>query len=269
MILLHEIGHTLGLAHPHGAAGLTTQPDIENVIQYTVMAYEASSETLYPASPMPLDIEALQFLYGPPANASLSLPDTDPYWFSIWPVTTGYHINFSGSTESWDIHLGPQGDVWTSRPSEPAITNSDGSKIWLLGEELSHVQLGSGNDKLTVDLSLFSTLTSFYLEGGKGNDTYVFNELSGNHASFTINDASGTNDIIKFDANITSIGRSGKDLFLIWGGGDIEIVDFFDGHVVERVQYSNTPNSSQQIQLVGLVDTLADGSSITDFSSLV
>jgi hypothetical protein len=264
LTLFHEVGHALGLAHPHNT-GLTPESFIEDVIQYTIMAYPAPGE-LYPASPMPLDIEALQFLYGTPTDTRFVLPDPDtPYWYSIWPLTTG-DVDFSNLNLDWDIHLGPQTDVWDHK-SDPAITGG-GLKIWLLHEGLNYVKVGSGNDRLTIDPSLFASPPSFYLDGGAGNDRYVFENLTGQYLYATINDVSGT-DIIRFDANISQITHAGSDLLLDWNGGQVRIDDFYAGHVLEGVLFGDNPNAQVGIALVGLLDTLGDGQSITDFSSLI
>jgi Ca2+-binding RTX toxin-like protein len=75
--LLHEIGHALGLKHPHEGAS-TLEKDQDNR-KYTVMSYQShpsasgSSET-----PMPYDIEALQHLYG--ANTKSRTEDNTYRW---------------------------------------------------------------------------------------------------------------------------------------------------------------------------------------------
>ena len=74
-LLLHELGHALGLKHPHDDGG-TGRPTFEELNRAglnddttTVMSYFDTTESLNevsydPATPMILDVLALQYLYG-------------------------------------------------------------------------------------------------------------------------------------------------------------------------------------------------------------
>ena len=54
----HEIGHALGLAHPHD--GFTNQYDLTN--HQSLMSYDLNFNLS--SDPMPADIKAMEFLYG-------------------------------------------------------------------------------------------------------------------------------------------------------------------------------------------------------------
>jgi serralysin len=76
-LILHETLHALGLKHPFGAGVVLSTAD--NIIPNTVMSYSpiagsaGGSLSAYPQDAMPLDIAALQFLYG---AARTNLGDT-------------------------------------------------------------------------------------------------------------------------------------------------------------------------------------------------
>lgn len=117
--LIHEIGHLIGLAHPHDGGGLgdgtlfpgVSDGDSSDFGQYglnqgifTTMSYMDGWQTQFPdhsyqtewdygyqATPMALDIAAIQSIYGAAANATgnstYRLPDANragTYWSCIW-----------------------------------------------------------------------------------------------------------------------------------------------------------------------------------------
>lgn len=79
-LILHEVGHTLGLKHPHDSGG-TGSPTFDeagiaglDIDWMTVMSYDDDFDwnlnAWDPATPMILDVIALQFLYGVNTNTN-------------------------------------------------------------------------------------------------------------------------------------------------------------------------------------------------------
>ena len=123
-LILHEIGHSLGLKHPHNGStgnsllwpGVTNVNDLGtnslNQDLYTLMSYNfqvvpdgAGGNTLYTmATPMAYDIAAIQLLYG--ANTTFNSGDTTYdlatpaaalQWTSIWDTGGTDEIIYLGT----------------------------------------------------------------------------------------------------------------------------------------------------------------------------
>jgi len=80
--IIHELGHAIGMDHPFSVPEFPTAFDS---FKYTVMSYsdapghqDTGFSSLYPTTPMPLDIRALQYLYGPNTTYHTG-DDTDTY----------------------------------------------------------------------------------------------------------------------------------------------------------------------------------------------
>ena len=191
-VLLHELGHTLGLKHPgdYDSTGTPVPgpylPAATDGEDYTVMSYNLpSSHKLnggYVTTPMLYDIQAMQYLYG--ANLQYHAGD-DHYVFTpgmadqcIWDAGGNDIFDFSACTSAVTISL-RAGDFSTTAPGlfnvsiaynvviEQAIAGSGGSTIYAndAGDTITgglgndYIYEGAGNDHIT---------------GGGGNDTVAF-----------------------------------------------------------------------------------------------
>jgi serralysin len=113
MTFMHELGHTLGLTHPHTAWSLGGAADLSiDTTGFSVMSYRSYesaplsgyTQNFYPTTPMINDIAAVQYLYGAdltrfpvltaggvsavvrPVGSGLALPHTVP--IEIWQCKT-------------------------------------------------------------------------------------------------------------------------------------------------------------------------------------
>lgn len=112
-LILHETLHAIGLKHPFD--GDVVLPKAENIIPNTVMSYSpvpgaaGGAMTSMPTEPMPLDILALQQLYGAAkTNASDTVYDLAEAGFragfrSIWDA--GGSDTFDASSLGAPVHL--------------------------------------------------------------------------------------------------------------------------------------------------------------------
>ena len=163
---LHEIGHALGLSHPFdGSSGTgTTLPIDEDNFRATVMSYvqsdrnmlfqwnndgSANFSKIYAATPMPLDIRAIEHLYGKETTGG---SDGDQTYSFTPDATTGmYHqirtLYDSGGTDTLD-----------------ASAFSRGSVINLTGGKYSSLGVYSQADQVS-DLAASFGLAASYFEG--------------------------------------------------------------------------------------------------------
>ncbi|WP_292294583.1 DUF4214 domain-containing protein [Marivita sp.] len=219
LTLIHEISHALGLKHPFTSEfGRPSIPelnrtDILDVDWFTVMSYtdpfESELERWDPATPMLLDVLALQYLYG--QNLSTNAGDTIhflesfDYQYAIWDASGTDRVDVSGQAEGWYIELPntyyasvvdtlagfalPQAEydgslvssiprelVWLMGDLENVVGSSFGDEI--RGNNLvNDLQGAAGND------SFFASSNNDVLNGGGGIDTAVY---SGDQSSYTL-----------------------------------------------------------------------------------
>jgi Ca2+-binding RTX toxin-like protein len=228
-VMLHELGHTLGLKHPGdytgsgGGADAPFLPSATDNRDYTVMSYNDPSSYgalgLDPVSPMLYDIQAIQYLYG--ANTAYH-SGTDVYSFTsrnapicIWDGGGDNTFDFSA------CNTGVTVDLHAGAFSSTALAYHNVSIAF--GVVIGHAVGGSGNDTLTANDS------GATLDGGAGNDILV-----GGAGDDHFNGASGT-DIVRM------AGSTAAHLFTALANGDWQVrgdgVDVLNG--IEEVDFND------------------------------
>ncbi len=230
-VAIHEIGHTLGLKHPHDSGG-TGRPTYEqlgsgNMDQdwVSIMSYnddfKFNLKQWDPATPMILDAIAMQYIYGKntttnAGNSNHSLTQTN-FYSTIWDASGSDTVTAAGSIVGWTIALPDKGisslvdtKVGTAFPSLEATLASPKTFYWLAGD-IENVIGGSGNDTII------------------GSDTA--NNLSGGPANDVLYGGAG-NDTFDWD----TAARAGNDMLYGGPGDDTYVLDSTQDIVTE---YSN------------------------------
>jgi serralysin len=170
-VLLHEIGHTLGLKHPHEGAVL--MPASLDSIRYTVMSYAMPADLVRidnrggwsaVAAPMLYDIAAIQHLYG--ANMSYRAGD-DIYTFAsastfctaVWDAGGVDTFDFTGLSRSLTVSLEPG-----STSAVPTTDGRPGTLVIAFNVTIENLIGGAGDDILTGNHA------SNRIIGGGGDD---------------------------------------------------------------------------------------------------
>jgi len=179
-LLLHELGHALGLKHPHDDGGANrptfTELDIEewDFNLFTVMSYNDTNFDLVqynPATPMILDVLALQHLYGVNTidhggNTEWSLVETAHYETVFDPGGTN-NLELSDASAGWTVQL-PEDTIGTSTTPIGWAHIESGSGLpetfyWLAGV-YSQVDGSAQADRLT------GSDRNDVINGGSGSD---------------------------------------------------------------------------------------------------
>ena len=252
--VIHEVGHTLGLAHPSDGGrepDRTTFPGVpsgsaltgtngQNQDIYTVMS-PPSNRGWDGAVPYPpplayggqgglgaFDIAALQLLYG--QNAATALGDT-PYvlddtngigtgWSSIWDADGDDTISNAGSTLACVIDL---------RPAPLVGEKAGGYELYVLGVlggftiangvVIENALGGAGNDTITGnsgDNVLNGGLDVDEMRGGFGNDVYFVD----NAGDLVIENVSEGIDTA--NASINYVLTANVENLVMLGGADLQ-----------------------------------------------
>jgi hypothetical protein len=214
--LIHELGHALGLKHPgnYDVTGSAQSgpflPSSLDTRQYSVMSYNDISKSIFlkatptgssytftyttvvPETPMVLDIQAIQYMYG--ANMSYATGDnvytfspTTPFLKTIWDAGGNDTISVSNFTRGCVINLTQGSYSSIMIPTDPIPSGYSGGTVpnytgennlgIAYGAVIENAIGGSGNDTLignTTDNQLTGNGGNDSIDGGSGTDTALY-----------------------------------------------------------------------------------------------
>lgn len=224
-VLLHELGHAVGLKHPfeEDGSGVVIQDEYDG-LEYTVMSYTTSVESdavqslsYYPTTYMYYDILALRYIYGDvdtaPENTTYVWENGQTYYETIWD--TGGRDTYDASSQTSNVHLDLQPGSWSNV----------GSTIQMYG--------AAGNVVGTKTETVFTPpeVTIEKAIGGSGDDT-----LTGNAAANVLIGNAGDDKILGGQGADTLRGNAGDDTVrggdgsdVVWAGADDRGDDNVDG----------------------------------------
>ncbi len=201
-LLLHEMGHALGLKHPFSEPAL---PAGEDSHKYSVMAYDANPDNGQRSDAMMLyDTYALQDIWGAAGyltgNTSYTGSRTDTV-DTIWD--TGGTDTFNAATRTGAVTLDLRQGEFSTFDSYPDV-------VIAYGVEIENAKGGSGSDTIT------GNMLDNLLLGRSGNDT-----LDSGGGDDRIRGGNGRDELI---------GRDGRDR--LWGQNDDDTLSGGDGRDV-------------------------------------
>lgn len=258
--IIHEIGHSLGLAHPHDSGfGSSVMPGVYTSLDFgdfylnqginTMMSYNEGWR-LAPvwdpykdlfigaeATPMAFDIAVLQEKYGANTNTNAGdtiydLPDSNAagaFYSCIWDTGGTDTIRHNGNAAAViDLRAASLAYEWNGGGSVCYVSDIYGGFTIAANVDIENAIGGSGNDEITGNSS------NNVLEGGAGDDG-----LSGGAGDDTLIGGAGDDTYVINDVGDVVIEniRKGSDLVASWVSytlsANVENLTLIDGDAID------------------------------------
>jgi serralysin len=293
MVLVHEIGHAIGLAHPSeynagsAATAITYSADAgyyEDSRQYTVMSYFSESNTgaafggAYASAPLLDDIAAAQLAYG--ANMTTRTGDTvygfnataDREWFSAtsssaklvfaaWDAGGTDTFDFSGYKVAQSIDL--RAGFFSS------VGGLTGNVTIAVGAIIENAIGGSAADTITgnaVANRITGGAGNDILDGGAGLDVAAY---AGKFASYVVSALANGGWQIKDNAGTDGVDSAINIESLQFSDRTVALVDSRVASAMASVLRLQTFSTGADAMTKSIAGAMASGTSYTDAIGLV
>ena len=257
-VILHEIGHAIGLKHPHDDGGNDRQTFAELNIAgkddglWTVMSYHEAGTKIsagHQATPMPLDILAIQQIYG--ANMTYHTGD-DVYQLTddnavrtIWDAGGIDTISAAGLNFAVTIDLRQGG---FSRHGNATVDGVEAQTAVAYNVVIENATGGTKND------TIYGNDAANILTGGGGIDKFF--GFGGDDAYYitggTISEGANAGFDIVHSSATHALSANVENLFLT-GSGNVNGTGNTQGNAIQGNSGNNILNGG------GGVDTLTGG----------
>ena len=294
--MMHEIGHGLGLKHPgnYNGTGAGTPPFIAAALDfrnYSIMSYNDPTNNLFRKvtqntdgtykfdtfrvredSPMVLDVQAMQYLYGAnttykTGNDVYTFDPATPFFRTIWDAGGNDTISVANFSLGCVINLQPGQYSSISMVSDPLPSGYSGGSVPTYDGKnnlgiaynciIENATGGSGNDRL------IGNAANNNLIGGAGDDT-----IDGGTGNDSIDGGDGTDTAVfgsafsSYTYNYSAVTRMFTVSSVLSGTDSITNVEYF--------QFSDILKTASQLMTstaVGNVFLAASVLSITEGNS--